>query len=44
MMIRNQLLRTLTRLSLVCLFPPSAVDKIVHWDDAMKQAKSVILP
>ncbi len=43
-MIRNQLLRTLTRLSLVCLFPPSAVDKIVHWDDAMKQAKSGILP
>ena len=43
-MIRNQLLRSLTRLSLVCLFPPSAIDKIVHWDDAMKQAKSGILP
>jgi len=39
-MIRNSLLRTLTRASLVVLFPFSAADKIVHWDQAMKQAKS----
>ncbi len=43
-MIRNQLVRTLTRLSLVCLFPPSGLDKIINWDEAMQQAKSGILP
>ena len=43
-MIRNKLLRTLTRTALVCLFPPSGIDKIVHWDDAMAQAKSGPLP
>ena len=39
-MIRNSFLRTLTRASLVVLFPFSAADKILHWDQAMKQAKS----
>ena len=39
-MIGNPLLRTLTRLSLVVLFPFSAADKIFHWGQAMKQAKS----
>jgi putative oxidoreductase len=39
-MIRNSFLRTLTRASLVVLFPFSAADKILHWDEAMKQAKS----
>ena len=43
-MIRNKLLRTLTRTALVCLFPPSGIDKIVHWNDAMDQAKSGPLP
>ena len=43
-MIRNKLLRTLTRTALVCLFPPSGIDKIIHWDDAMKQARSGPLP
>ncbi len=43
-MIRNQALRTLARLSLVCLFPPSGLDKIINWDEAMKQARSGVLP
>ena len=38
-MIRNSFLRTLTRASLVVLFPFSAADKIVHWNQAMKQAE-----
>jgi len=42
--IRSQLVRTLTRLSLVCLFPPSGLDKIINWDESMQQAKSGILP
>ena len=43
-MIRNPLLRTLTRVSLVCLFPPSALDKIVNRRQAMQQASSGPLP
>ncbi len=43
-MIENRTLRTLTRLSLVCLFPPSALDKILDWPEAIKQASSGILP
>ncbi len=34
----------LARLLLVCMFPLSAWDKIVHWDDAMEQAKSAPAP
>ena len=30
-MIQNPLLRTLTRATLVVLFPYSAADKILHW-------------
>jgi putative oxidoreductase len=43
-MIRNQFLRTLTRVSLVCLFPPSALDKIVNRGQALQQAASGPLP
>ena len=43
-MIGNKLLRTLTRTALVCLFPPSGIDKIIHWDEAMAQARSGPLP
>ena len=39
-MIRNSLLRTLTRISLVGLFPFSAADKIYNWKQAIKQARS----
>jgi len=39
-MIRNSFLRTLTRASLVVLFPFSAADKIFNWKQAIKQAKS----
>ena len=39
-MIRNSWLRTLTRISLVVLFPFSAADKIFNWGQAVKQAKS----
>lgn len=39
-MIRNSVLRVLTRASLVVLFPFSAADKILHWDQALKQAES----
>ena len=39
-MIRNSLLRTLTRTSLVVLFPFSAADKLFNWGQAIKQAKS----
>ncbi len=43
-MIRNPFLRTLTRVSLVCLFPPSALDKIVNRKQALEQAASGPLP
>ncbi len=43
-MIRNPLLRTLTRVSLVCLFPPSALDKVVNRRQALQQAASGPLP
>ena len=39
-MIRSSLLRTLTRISLVVLFPFSAADKVFHWNQAIKQARS----
>lgn len=34
----------LARIGLVLLFPFSALDKMVHWDAALKQAGSSILP
>jgi putative oxidoreductase len=34
----------LARFCLVVMFPFSALDKIVHWDDALKQARSSFLP
>ncbi|WP_237479083.1 DoxX family membrane protein [Lichenibacterium dinghuense] len=43
-MIRNQFLRTLTRISMVCLFPPSAADKIYNRKQALQQAESGPLP
>jgi putative oxidoreductase len=37
-------LMLLARVLLVLMFPFSAIDKMIHWADAMKQAKSSILP
>lgn len=34
----------LARICLVVMFPFSALDKVVHWDDALKQADSSIVP
>lgn len=34
----------IARICLVVLFPFSALDKIVHWNDALKQANSSFLP
>lgn len=34
----------LAKIYLVCLFPLSALDKVVHWDEAMEQASSGPLP
>ena len=34
----------LARVLLVAMFPFSAIDKVLHWDDALKQARSSILP
>lgn len=34
----------LIRICLVVLFPFSALDKILDWDDALKQAKSSVVP
>lgn len=38
------LLSFVSRLCLVCLFPPSALDKVVHRKEALKQARSGPLP
>ncbi len=35
---------TLARLMLVSMFPPSAVDKVVHWRGSLKQTASAGLP
>ena len=43
-MIRNRFLRTLTRVGMVCLFPPSGLDKIYNRRQALKQASSGPLP
>ena len=32
------------RVLLVCMFPFSAIDKVLHWNDALKQAGSSFLP
>jgi len=37
-------LPALARITLVIMFPFSALDKVVHWKDAMKQATSSFLP
>ncbi len=34
----------LARICLIAIFPFSGVDKIVHWNDALKQADSSIVP
>jgi len=34
----------LARILLVCMFPFSGIDKILHWGDALKQANSSFLP
>jgi putative oxidoreductase len=34
----------LARICLVCMFPFSGIDKILHWDGALKQASSSFLP
>jgi putative oxidoreductase len=38
------LLPLLARIFLVAMFPLSGIDKILHWDAAMKQASSSFLP
>ena len=40
----NAAVLVLARVLLVVLFPFSALDKIVNWGDALKQARSGILP
>ena len=37
-------LPVLARICLVVLFPFSALDKMLHWNDALKQANSSVLP
>jgi putative oxidoreductase len=34
----------LARIFLVCMFPFSGIDKIIHWNAALKQANSSFLP
>lgn len=34
----------LAKICLVGMFPPSALDKVMHWDEAMEQASSGPLP
>jgi putative oxidoreductase len=38
------LLPLLARVLLVCMFPFSGIDKILHWKDGIKQASSSFLP
>ncbi|MEO5735186.1 MAG: DoxX family protein, partial [Rubrivivax sp.] len=35
---------TAARVLLVCMFPFSALDKVLHWNAALKQASSSFLP
>ena len=34
----------LAKLCIVCLFPLSALDKAMHWQQAMKQARTAPIP
>ena len=43
-MISATLIGTVARLCLVAMFPPSAVDKIVHWRGSLAQTDSAGLP
>ncbi len=43
-MLLNAAAALIARICLVILFPFSALDKIVHWNDALKQANSSFLP
>ncbi len=43
-MLLNAAAALIARICLVVLFPFSAVDKIVHWKEALKQANSSFLP
>jgi len=40
----NDALPVLARIFIVCIFPFSFIDKIINWDDALKQATSSWLP
>lgn len=40
----NRVVFLAARLCLVCLFPPSALDKVIHRKEALKQARSGPLP
>ncbi len=43
-MLLNAAAALIARICLVCLFPFSALDKVVHWNQALKQANSSFLP
>jgi putative oxidoreductase len=43
-MIHQDLLVLFARVCLVLMFPFSAVDKVLHWKDALAQAESSFLP
>ena len=43
-MLLNATAALIAKICLVILFPFSALDKIVHWNDALKQANSSFLP
>ncbi len=40
----ERLISLVSRLCLVCLFPPSALDKLIHRKEALEQARSGPLP
>lgn len=40
----ERLISLVSRLCLVCLFPPSALDKVIHRKEALEQARSGPLP
>lgn len=40
----SRLISFVSRLCLVCLFPPSALDKVIHRKQALQQARSGPLP
>lgn len=43
-MMAAALVETIARVALVAMFPPSAVDKVVHWRGSLKQTDSAGLP